>query len=144
MPVSKFYTLDLLLYATELLARRTRASHRLTGFSGAQAQLAMHLEHGAVHAQDLAQRLQISKQAVAQLVDAMVAEGTLARHPDPTDRRAKLIRFTNKGQKQMRNHRRQLADIEARLTELAGDKAMTRLRKSLTRILPHLIEESHP
>ena len=78
MPVSKFYTLDLLLYATELLARRTRASHRLTGFSGAQAQLAMHLEHGAVHAQDLAQRLQISKQAVAQLVDAMVAEAIKA------------------------------------------------------------------
>lgn len=142
MSQSKVNALSLLLYAAEKITHQAREDNELGGFSGAQAQLAMHLEHGAVRAHDLAQRMRVSKQAVAQLIDTMVAEGTLARHPDSVDRRAKVIQFTARGDQYLQKHKYRLAEIEARLAEQAGDKAMSRLRKSLTRILPHLAEES--
>ena len=144
MSVAKPNALEMLLYTAELVAQQAREGSEKNGFTAAQAQLAMHIDHGVIHAHELAQRLQISKQAVAQLIDAMVSDGTLARHPDPADKRAKIIRFTPKGQKLLKNHKQQLADIETRLAQLAGDKAMSRLRKSLARILPHLTAEVNP
>ena len=144
MSATKSNAVEMLLYAAELVAQQARDSSEKNSFTAAQAQLAMHIDHGVIHAHELAQQLQISKQAVAQLIDAMVCEGVLARYPDPTDKRAKVILFTAKGQRLLQSHRRQLAGIESRLAELAGDKAINRLRKSLSRIVPHLTTDVNP
>jgi DNA-binding MarR family transcriptional regulator len=46
---------------------------------------------------DLADRAQITKQSMGQLVDYLEQHGYLERVPDPTDRRAKVIRLTELG-----------------------------------------------
>lgn len=46
---------------------------------------------------DLAERAQITVQSMGELIDMLEQRGYVARIPDPTDRRAKLIRFTGRG-----------------------------------------------
>src|SRR5947209_12353468 len=48
---------------------------------------------------DLADLLGVSKQAAIKIVDEMEAREFLTRHPDPEDRRVKLLRLTDKGRK---------------------------------------------
>lgn len=45
--------------------------------------------------------MQITKQAVGQLVDELEGLGVVERGPDPTDRRAKLVHFTDFGRDTM-------------------------------------------
>ncbi|MCA9591617.1 MAG: winged helix DNA-binding protein, partial [Myxococcales bacterium] len=58
------------------------------------------LEHGT-RLTTLADKLGVSKQAVAQLVDDLEAMGVMARVPDPDDGRAKRVVFTDKGRAAM-------------------------------------------
>ncbi len=46
---------------------------------------------------ELAERLQITKQSIGELVDYLEAHGYVERLADPADRRAKLVRLTQKG-----------------------------------------------
>ena len=46
---------------------------------------------------ELAERAQTTKQAMGQLVDVLEQSGYVERIPDPTDRRAKQIRLTDRG-----------------------------------------------
>jgi DNA-binding MarR family transcriptional regulator len=46
---------------------------------------------------DLARRAQITKQSMAELVGHLERHGYVERVPDPSDRRAKLVRATSKG-----------------------------------------------
>ncbi|MDX1675361.1 MAG: MarR family transcriptional regulator, partial [Longimicrobiales bacterium] len=48
---------------------------------------------------DLADVMVMSKSGLTSLVDRMEAEGLLARHPDPTDRRVTRIVLTAEGEK---------------------------------------------
>jgi DNA-binding MarR family transcriptional regulator len=45
----------------------------------------------------LAERAQVTKQSMAELVTHLEAHGYVERAPDPTDRRAKLVRLTERG-----------------------------------------------
>ncbi len=47
---------------------------------------------------ELAQLLDVTKQAAIKVVDEMEARGFLTREPHPTDRRAKVLRLSAKGQ----------------------------------------------
>jgi DNA-binding MarR family transcriptional regulator len=46
---------------------------------------------------DLAARAGLTKQSVGEIVDDLTGRGYIERFPDPTDKRAKLIRLTAKG-----------------------------------------------
>src|SRR6202167_6702370 len=45
----------------------------------------------------LAEHLDVTRQAAAQLVDELIAKGYVERHPHPQDARARLITLTEKG-----------------------------------------------
>ena len=53
--------------------------------------------HEAATQRQLADALQVSPRNVTGLVDALVETGFVSREPHPTDRRATLVRFTEKG-----------------------------------------------
>src|SRR5215475_8877996 len=55
---------------------------------------------------DLAARLEISKQGAAQIIDDMERRGYVQRHPDPDDRRARLVRLTERGERALAMARR--------------------------------------
>jgi DNA-binding MarR family transcriptional regulator len=59
----------------------------------AHTNLFPHIDLEGTRLTEIARRAGISKQAVGQLVDELVEMGALERVPDPTDGRAKLIRF---------------------------------------------------
>lgn len=56
-----------------------------------------HLRPGGLSQSALTAAMGISKQAVQQLVDELVAEAIVERVPDPSDGRGKIVRFTRRG-----------------------------------------------
>lgn len=100
--------------------------------------------HSAVFAQiapdgsrltELAQRANMSPQAMGELVDELEQLGYVVRRPDPTDRRAKLIVLTTKGQACIAAGVATIDGIEQQLTARLGDRGHRQLRGLLTKLL---------
>ncbi len=76
----------------------------------------------------LAERAQVSKQAMAQLVAHLEQHGYVERVPDPADRRARLVRATDRGREVFAVARAVMTDVDARLRERLGDAKLEQLR----------------
>jgi DNA-binding MarR family transcriptional regulator len=87
----------------------------------------------------LAERAQLTKQAMAQLVAHLEAQGYVERVPDPADRRAKLVRTTPRGQAVFTIVRDFVADTDARLDRALGVAKMRRLRALLEELNAELV-----
>src|SRR5215469_16616660 len=74
----------------------------LDGLRPGQALLLVPLLGGGRHASDLAGRLGVSRQAVAQVVATLERGGYVERVADPGDARAKLICLTGRGRAALR------------------------------------------
>ena len=79
----------------------------------------------------LAQRAQITKQSMAELVAHLERHGYVERVPDPADRRAKLVRTTRKGKQLYKIARDVVAEIEDDWTRRLGKAKMRQLRRLL-------------
>ena len=79
----------------------------------------------------LAERAQVTKQAMAQLVAHLEDHGYVARVADPRDGRAKLVRATDRGREVFAIAREVVAEIDAQLTERLGEAKLRRLRALL-------------
>ena len=100
--------------------------------------------HSAVFAQivpegsrltDLARGANMSPQAMGELVDELEQLEYVVRHPDPTDRRAKLIVLTPKGRDCIAAGIATIDGIEQQLTERLGERGHRELRRLLTKVL---------
>jgi DNA-binding MarR family transcriptional regulator len=79
----------------------------------------------------LAQRAQMTKQAMAELVLHLERLGYVERVPDPSDGRAKLVRATQRGRELYAIAREVVAEIEAEWTRRLGRAKMRQLRALL-------------
>ena len=77
---------------------------------------------------ELARRAQITKQSMAELVGHLERHGYVKRIPDPTDRRARLVRATARGREVYAIAREAIAEIELEWTARLGAPKMRRLR----------------
>ena len=68
----------------------------------------------------LAERAQMTKQAMAELVRHLEDHGYVARVPDPADRRAKLVLPTDRGLEVFAIAQEGVPEIEARISSLLG------------------------
>jgi DNA-binding MarR family transcriptional regulator len=84
---------------------------------------------------DLAARMGISKQAVGQLVDELEQMGAVERVADPSDGRAKLIRFSTKRGSSLLDGLAHLQKLERELGETIGAKRMAALHDGLIALL---------
>jgi DNA-binding MarR family transcriptional regulator len=84
---------------------------------------------------DLADRAGMTKQAMSELVNDLVEMGYLRRTPDPTDGRAKLIAFTDRGWAAVKTVLSSFQETEAALVARLGNRRMTELRRTLLEIL---------
>ncbi|MFN7142271.1 MAG: MarR family winged helix-turn-helix transcriptional regulator [Myxococcota bacterium] len=130
----------LLLRTSRLLndigVARVRRDLGYDGLRAAHMQVLPHLDLAGTRATDLAKRMGISKQAVGQLLDEIEALGVIERVPDPADRRARLVRFTEKGRAGLLVGLGVLAGVERELVEAVGAETIARLKEDLTALLP--------
>jgi DNA-binding MarR family transcriptional regulator len=89
------------------------------------------LDDTGTRASVLAERAQITKQSMAELVVHLERLGYVERVPDPSDRRAKLVRATPRGKQLYAIARDVVAEIEADWTKRLGKAKMRQLRELL-------------
>ena len=89
----------------------------------------------------LARRAQITKQSMAELVAHLERHGYVERIPDPSDRRAKLVRATAKGSEVYAIARRFVAELEDGWSTRLGASNMRQLRARLEE-LNAILDES--
>jgi len=94
---------------------------KANGLSMPQLGVLMQLHyHGNCGVSDLSDRFDITNAAASQLVDKLVQNGLILREEDPTDRRAKLLNLTEKGEELVRQgvdgHYRWVNQLAGKLT----------------------------
>jgi DNA-binding MarR family transcriptional regulator len=105
-------------------------------FGEARANLIPYMDVEGMRQAELVKRSGLTKQPVQQLLDELVADGILARLPDPADRRGNLIVFTTAGQ-----HLRREANMVKRRIERIWRKHLGNARfDELVSILKDLPE----
>lgn len=121
-------------------ALRERATQKtreigVSGMRPAHAALLPHIPPDGVRVGALATRAGLTKQATSQLLDELAREGLVAQSPDPTDRRAALVRFTKRGQEAMREGLDVNAALDAELSAALGVERVERMRQDLSELL---------
>jgi DNA-binding MarR family transcriptional regulator len=79
----------------------------------------------------LAERAQMTKQGMAELVAHLETHGYVVRVPDPTDRRAKLVLPTERGKEVVRIAQELVPELENWVGELLGADRARALRTDL-------------
>ncbi|ETZ43661.1 marR family protein [Mycobacterium avium MAV_061107_1842] len=115
--------------------RAAFAEAALDGIRPAQSLALVPLAAGGLHASDLADRLRVSRQAVAQAVAALERHGYVTRTPDPADARARIIELTPRGRQALQVMRANAIAMEKRWRKVLGERRLTELRETLTMLL---------
>lgn len=89
------------------------------------------LDDAGTQVSELARRAQITKQSMAELVAHLERHGYVERVPDPADRRAKLVRATDRGREVYAVAREFVAELEREWTARLGEAKMRTLRELL-------------
>jgi DNA-binding MarR family transcriptional regulator len=97
------------------------------------------LEEGT-RASDMAMRAGITRQSMGEVIREMVDLGILEMRPDPEDRRAKLVTYTDAGRELAREGYQHLIELEERFAEEFGEDEYELVRKFLERLVPLLDE----
>jgi DNA-binding MarR family transcriptional regulator len=84
----------------------------------------------------LAEHLDVTRQAAAQLVDELVAKGYVRRGRHPDDARARLITLTSKGWACTRAADAAMADTVRPWAAVLGEQRLRALQDDLLRIAP--------
>jgi DNA-binding MarR family transcriptional regulator len=103
-------------------------------FTPAQARVFQRIAPGGSRLTDLAEQAQITKQSAGFLVDQLERAGYVARVPDPTDARARLVRIAPRGKRATALAARMVAQVEAEWTTHLGKQRMAQLREILSRL----------
>jgi DNA-binding MarR family transcriptional regulator len=117
---------DVVFEGARAMDARIRPSHSTVFF---------HMEHEGIRLSRLAEKGQMTPQAMGELVDDLEEFGYLRRVPDPTDRRAKLIVFTEQGNAALREGYTIIDEVERRMAELLGKEGLADLHRMLGRII---------
>ncbi|BBZ72797.1 MarR family winged helix-turn-helix transcriptional regulator [Mycobacterium paraseoulense] len=126
-------------------APRLRAAFAAAGLDGirpAQAVALVPLAAGGLHASDLADRLRVSRQAVAQAIAGLERHGYVTRAPNPLDARARIIELTPRGRQALRVMRSNAVDLEERWEQILGPRRLAELRETLQMLLAEQTESA--
>jgi DNA-binding MarR family transcriptional regulator len=107
------------------------AAAGLDGIRPAQALALVPLMGGALHASALADRLGVTRQAVAQAVRALERHGYVQRSPDDLDGRVLLIELTPRGREALRVMRANAVATERDWRDKLGNDRFNELRDAL-------------
>ncbi len=89
------------------------------------------LDLGGTRLTEIASRARMTKQAMAELVDKAEELGFIARQPDPSDGRAKIVAFTPAGLRLLDQQRKGIEAAELRIAAVTGAAFVAALRAQL-------------
>jgi DNA-binding MarR family transcriptional regulator len=116
----------------ELIATLASRGHPEVRY--AHGSVFQYLDDAGTRVNVLAERAQVTKQAMAQLVAHLEEHGYVERVPDPADRRAKLVRTTVRGREVFAIVGEFVTELEARLALRLGRAKLERLRGLLVEL----------
>lgn len=87
---------------------------------------------------ELAERLDLSKQALHPLLNDLERWGYLRREPDPEDRRGRVLRLTPRGQQLLQTIRQRHAELEAAWERHLGEDRFRTLQETLRDVVAGL------
>ncbi len=90
---------------------------------------------------EMARRAKVTPQAMVQIVDYLEAHGFVERTPDPGDRRAKIVRMTDRGQSAYQAGLHCMREIETEWAALIGAERFAALRDGLVALSAALDHE---
>ncbi|MGE5146881.1 MAG: MarR family winged helix-turn-helix transcriptional regulator [Candidatus Eiseniibacteriota bacterium] len=128
-------------YVEQQLERRVRER----GFPEIRVvhlRLLRELDIAGTRAIDLAQRLSVSKQAIAELVVECETLGLVVRRPDPSDGRAKLVGFSKRGHDLLKAGQDVIDDIQHKFEAEIGAKRMSVVIESMRRLRDYTRREA--
>jgi DNA-binding MarR family transcriptional regulator len=93
------------------------------------------LGYEGARASDLAARAGITRQSMGEVIREMVELGLLEMQPDPNDRRAKLVTYTDYGREQAMKGFHHIQGLERRFAEEFGEEEYETARHVLERVV---------
>lgn len=117
-------------YAEQRIVEHLRTS----GFADltlAQARIAARIGEDGTRLTELAAAAQVTKQTAGFLVDQLEKAGYVARRPDPTDARARLVEIAERGRRAQATAREMEQVVEAEWEAHLGAERMASLRSAL-------------
>ena len=110
------------------------------------------LDCGATHAAQIAQRMQVSRQAISKTLRELQTRGWVRLEDDPGRRNQKVVVMTQQGMRLASDARKSLGEIENQLAQHIGEDTMKKLRTALEvgwgtsadRTRPKVADLSHP
>src|SRR6201993_5143560 len=115
--------------------RAAFAAAGLDGIRPAPSVALVPLVAGGLHASDVADRLRVSRQAVAQAITGLERHGYVTRVPDPLDARARIIELTPRGRQALCVMRSNALELEKRWDQVLGERRLGELRETLRMLL---------
>ena len=122
----------------ETALRRLRDVPGVPAIRPAHTKLFPHISHEGIRSTEIAQRLGVTKQAVAPLVADLVAWGMVEQVPDPRDGRARLVRWTEEGLRGLMHGLGVLEQFEVELAARIGPEKTGAFREALIELLEML------
>jgi len=138
-------TFELLFRASRLVNERAveRVQAAGTRLRTTHTAVFPHITREGVRLTTIADKLGVTKQAIGPLIDDLEREGVVDRIDDPADRRAKLIRWTRKGERALVHGLGVLAELERELATHIGQRRMAELANTLERLIAAVSAAPH-
>jgi DNA-binding MarR family transcriptional regulator len=97
----------------------------------AQSRLMQRLDVQGMRLTDLAEQARVTKQTAGALIDQLERAGYVARTPDPSDARARLVTLTDKGMALCLTAGKEVDKVEKEWREFLGERRFTQMRDAL-------------
>lgn len=100
------------------------------------------LDAAGGRASDMAAQAGITRQSMGEIIREMVDLGLLELHPDPEDRRAKLVTYTDRGLALAGEGYQYILEMEEVFAEKFGKEEFEQVRRVLNRLTSYLAERA--
>lgn len=114
-----------------VLARLQEAGYDVTA---AQGRVFARIGPNGTRLSDLAAQARVTKATAGFIVDQLERSGLVARTPDPTDGRARLVTITDAGAGAVRLAAEEVAAVEGEWVAHVGERRMAELRRTLRQL----------
>jgi DNA-binding MarR family transcriptional regulator len=131
----------------QALNERLMAQCVVAGHAGLRAsfnQVLARLSGSGTRIVDIANACHITQQAAGQLIGELETLGYVKRKPDSSDKRAKQLILTARGERLLKDCTRLAAATEHELAQAIGDKAFAALRSHCAKLCEALVHAHEP